>query len=183
MVSVQKKTKKRKFFVNPYNQNNNENRQPPKPKSKVVNPPRQQFNRPMQSKPTLQPQMVSNAPNLNNQNHFDQSSFNNQRSAPRYQQNSNFQNQNGYPQYVSQQYMNNTQQYYGQPPDNLFMRQQQQNFVQQTLTTQMQQGFHNLNTVELMRMRQMIQSELYYLRIQNETNYYQSVRPVNGSFF
>lgn len=180
MVSAQKNTKKRKF-ANPYNQNNNENRQPPKPKSKVVNPSRQQFMRPMQSKPTLQPQMVQNAPNQ-----IDQNQFYNQRPAPRYhnntnghQQNPNF--QNGYQQYVSQQYIN-PQPYYGQQ-NNSFMRQQQQGLLQLTLTTQMQQGFHNLNTVELMRMRQMIQSELYYLRIQNETNYYQSVRPVNCNFF
>lgn len=186
MVSVQKKTKKRKFsIVNPYKQINIENRPPLKVN---VNPPNQQFVRPMQSKPQLQPLMAHKAPKppnqiLKNRNNFDQKIYNNQRSAvPQFtnvhQNNPNF--QNGYPQYVSQPYII-PQQYYDQQHE-LFLR-QQHSFRQQALSSQMQQGFHNLNTVELMRMRQMIQSELFYLRIQNETNYNQMRPLANPNYF
>lgn len=186
MVSVQKKTKKRKFaIVNPYKQINIENRPPLK---KVVNPPSQQFVRPMQSKPQLQPLMTPNPPKapkqiLKNQNQFDQNIFNNQRAAPQFtnvhQRNPNF--QNGYQQFVPQQQYMNPQQYYEQQHD-MFLR-QQHGLRQHVLSSQMQQGFHNLNTVELMRMRQMIQSELFYLRIQHETNYYHMGPVVNRNFF
>lgn len=179
MVSVQKKTKKCKF-ANPYNQNNNENRTPLKPKSKVVNPPpRQQFVRP--------PQLVPKAPkqNLKNQNqNCDQNCFNNQRSsqrsAPRYYNNTNAGHQQNH---HFQNAWGSVSIYYGDQSYSSYMRQQQQRQQQQFVLQQnMNQGFHNLNTAELMRMRQMIQSELYYLRIQNDANYYQSRRSVSFHF-
>lgn len=166
MVSVQKKTKKRKSF-NSYNENNNLQRHHPKPK--VVSAPKPL----MQSKSALQP-LMGTRQILKPQNNSNHRQVYNQSSAPQYysnpnsyQQTHNF--QNGYQhqqQYVPQQYMN-PQPYYGQ--------QQHLAHVYNPQVFQSQiQGHQNFNNVELMRIRQIIQAELYYLRTQNESSYYRN---------
>lgn len=159
MVSVQKKTKKRKF-VKSYNQNNNLQRNHPKPK--VVSP--QKPSR--QSKPALQPLMntkqILKPQNYSNYRQSSAPQYYN--SSNSYQQTHNFQNGYQQQQYVPQQYMN-PQQYYGQQHAHVYNPQVFQSQIQ---------GYQNFNTAELMRIRQIIQAELYYLRTQNQSNGYRN---------
>lgn len=196
MVAVQKNTKKRKF-VFPYNQNNNESRQPQQsPKPKVVErsrlPPQRQLN------PQIQP-LMGQKQILKTQNSFNQNPsrrnnqtkrnpqqfYNHPNYVPQYYNTNDQHFQNGYDQqYVSQQQYMSTQSNYSQQ-ENSFNQQQNQNWNHLSFQSQINQsqiqGFQNLNTIELMRVRQMIEAELYYLRVQCETQNNQ--RSVNRNFY